>query len=281
MANIFKRLFKIGESEAHSALDKLEDPIKLTEQGIRDMKKDLDASLQSLAEIKAMAIRSKNESASNKNKAKDYEEKAMLILQKASTGGMDAAEADRLANEALIKKKECLEHLERTKIESQKLETSVSSLEANVKVLRSNISQWENELKTLKARSKVSKASERVNKQLANIDSSGTVALLEKMKDKVQQQEALAESYADMADANVSEDDEIDKALGMGYSTDASAQLGASDALLKLKAKMSGGASSSNAESTNSNPVADTNTGGGSSELDKMKEQLKKDSGDA
>jgi phage shock protein A len=37
--NVFKRLFKVGEAEAHSALDKLEDPIKMTEQGIRDLKK--------------------------------------------------------------------------------------------------------------------------------------------------------------------------------------------------------------------------------------------------
>ena len=59
--NIFKRLFKIGEAEAHSALDKLEDPIKMTEQGIRDMKSDLDKSLHALAEVKAMAIRSKND----------------------------------------------------------------------------------------------------------------------------------------------------------------------------------------------------------------------------
>ena len=40
--NFFKRLFKIGQAEAHSALDKLEDPIKLTEQGIRDLKQDLN-----------------------------------------------------------------------------------------------------------------------------------------------------------------------------------------------------------------------------------------------
>ena len=49
--NIFNRLFKIGQAEAHSAVDKLENPIKLTEQGIRDLKQQLDKSLQSLAEI--------------------------------------------------------------------------------------------------------------------------------------------------------------------------------------------------------------------------------------
>jgi phage shock protein A len=39
---IFSRLFNVGKAEAHAAIDKLEDPIKMTEQGIRDLKKDLD-----------------------------------------------------------------------------------------------------------------------------------------------------------------------------------------------------------------------------------------------
>ena len=36
---IFSRLFKVGQAEAHAMVDKLEDPIKITEQGIRDLKK--------------------------------------------------------------------------------------------------------------------------------------------------------------------------------------------------------------------------------------------------
>jgi phage shock protein A len=56
-----KRLFKIGQAEVHSAIDGIEDPIKMTEQGIRDMKQDLDKSLEALAQVKAMSIRAKNE----------------------------------------------------------------------------------------------------------------------------------------------------------------------------------------------------------------------------
>ena len=41
MAGIFQRLFKTGQAEAHSLVDKLEDPIKISEQAIRDLKKDL------------------------------------------------------------------------------------------------------------------------------------------------------------------------------------------------------------------------------------------------
>ena len=71
--SVFSRIFKIGQAEAHNIVDKLEDPIKLTEQGIRDLKKDLDESLKALAEVKAMSIRAKKESADAKNRAKSYE----------------------------------------------------------------------------------------------------------------------------------------------------------------------------------------------------------------
>jgi phage shock protein A len=211
--SIFKRLFKIGQAEAHSVVDKLEDPIKLTEQGIRDMKKDLDKSLQALAEVKAMEIRTRSDIKKHQDAAKDYEEKAMLILKKAGAGSIPADEADRLATEALRKKDENLSSFERSKVELQKFETSTSQLDTNVKKLRSNVSKWENELKTLKARVKVSTATAKLNKQLAQIDSTGTVSMLEKMKEKVDQEEALAESYGEIANESKSLDEELDKAL--------------------------------------------------------------------
>ena len=104
--NFFRRLFKIGEAEANSAIDKMEDPIKMTEQGIRDMKSDLDKSLEALAQVKAMAIRSKNDSEEFLAKSEDYQKKAMLILKKAQNGDITSSESDRLAKEALIKKEE-------------------------------------------------------------------------------------------------------------------------------------------------------------------------------
>lgn len=69
MFSFFKRLFRIGAAEAHSALDKLENPIKMTQQGIRDLKEDFDKSLKSLAEVKAIAIRTNREVETYKNNA--------------------------------------------------------------------------------------------------------------------------------------------------------------------------------------------------------------------
>jgi phage shock protein A len=38
MAGLFKRIFRVAQAEAHAAVDKLEDPVKMTEQGIRELK---------------------------------------------------------------------------------------------------------------------------------------------------------------------------------------------------------------------------------------------------
>ena len=106
MTGVFQRLFKIGQSQAHAALDSLEDPIRMTEQGLRDLKKDLQASMASLAEVKAIAIRLKKEAEDNKGRAAEYERKAMLLLQKMQKGELSQDEADRLALEVLKRKED-------------------------------------------------------------------------------------------------------------------------------------------------------------------------------
>lgn len=211
--NIFKRLFNVGKAEAHSAIDKMEDPIKMTEQGIRDMKTDLTQALEGLAQVKAMLIRSQNDKKQFETKTKDYQNKAMLILQKVQKSELSAEDGDRLAKEALVKKEENQGHVDRASVEIEKFSKSVSQLETNVNALRNNISKWENELKTLKARVKVSNATKNLNKQMAAIDSSSTVNMLEKMKEKVAQEEALADAYGDIANESKSVDEEIDKVL--------------------------------------------------------------------
>lgn len=234
MLRVFKRLFKVAEAEAHSAVDQLEDPIKMTEQGIRDLKKDLSNSLQSLAQVKAMTISIKREHEEKKQIAADYERKAMLLIEKSQKGQLDPTQADRLASEALSKKQAALTQATSLATNQQNQDQMVAQLEANVRKIKSQIAQWENELTTLRARAKVASSTKKINQQLAQIDSNSTVAMLEKMKNKVQEDEALAQSYGEMASVETSIDSEIDKALGAG----ASQTVEVSDSLAALKAKM-------------------------------------------
>ena len=229
--NIFRRLFKIGEAETNSAIDKMEDPIKMTEQGIRDMKLDLDKSLEALAQVKALAIRARNDQEEFQNKVDEYQNKAIIILKKANSKEMDAAEADRLAKQALVQKESAEQQVSRAREESVKFDNNVAQLQKNIQTIKANIGNWENELKTLKARVKVSNATKNLNKQMAELDSTGTVSMLERMKEKVAQEEALAEAYGDIAEASKSIDEEIDKAADTSKAK-------ADDELEKLKEQL-------------------------------------------
>ncbi len=96
--SVFQRLFKIGQSQAHSVVDKFEDPIRMSEQGIRDLKTDLQKAMTSLAEVKGMAVRTRRDADNKARLAADYERKAMLLLQKMQNGEIEQTEAERLAS---------------------------------------------------------------------------------------------------------------------------------------------------------------------------------------
>lgn len=230
--SIFKRIFKMSQSEAHAVIDKMENPIKMTEQGIRDLKKDLQQAMTSLAEVKGIAIRTRRDAENKKKLAADLERKAMMLLQKMQNGDLDAAEAERLATEALNKKEQIAGEAVRLSQEAERHEQMANQLQANVNKIKSTVSTYENDLVTLKARSKTATATKKINQQIAKIDSSSTIAMLEKMKNKVEEDESLAAAYGEMAAADKSVEDEINAALEGGSTATAS------QSLLELKNKM-------------------------------------------
>ncbi|WP_209388859.1 PspA/IM30 family protein [Chryseobacterium sp. RR2-3-20] len=226
--NIFKRLYAIGKAEVNSVLENFEDPIKLTEAGIADMKDQLTESVEALAQLKALSIRKKNEAEAESLSAKDYYAKAVLLIQKSEKGEVDAADSDRLAKEALKKQTEAQKNAELLRSETEKLQDECEKMQTNIHQLKSNISKWENELRTLEARVQVSEATKDINRKMTQIDSSSAVSMLEKLKERVVQQEAVSEAYSELAKTDKSVDEEIDSLVN-------NADTEAEKALQKLK----------------------------------------------
>jgi phage shock protein A len=230
--SIFQRIFKVAQSEAHATMDKFEDPIKMSEQGVRDLKKSLQASMVSLAQVKSLAISLQKQADDQKKMAADYERKAMLILQRLQGGEMEQAEAERLATAALSKKEETLQRAATLSGDQQAQQQMADQLQTKVEELKRQIGKFENEVITLRARARTASSMRKINQQLAGADASGTVAMLEKMKNKVQEEESLAEAYGQLSDVGGTIDDDIDKALALPSST------ASSDSLAELKKKM-------------------------------------------
>ncbi|MDH3604448.1 MAG: PspA/IM30 family protein, partial [Candidatus Tectomicrobia bacterium] len=194
--SIFQRLFKIGQAEGHNVINKLEDPIRMTEQGLRDLKSDLQSAMTGLAEVKGVAIRLTKEAEQDKRQASEYERKAMLMLQCAQAGHMDMAQAEDLATEALTMKDSASERAIRLFKDAEQQQRLASQLQEKIGQFKSTISTHENELITLRGRAKTAAATQKINQQLSQIDSSGTIALLERMKNKVEEDEALGRHTA-------------------------------------------------------------------------------------
>lgn len=232
MSSIFQRIFKVAQSEAHATMDKFEDPIKMSEQGVRDLKKSLQASMVSLAQVKSLAISLQKQADDQKKMAAGYERKAMLLLQRLKGGEMEQAEAERLATAALSKKEEALQRAATLSVDQQAQQQMADQLQTKVEELKRQIGKFENEVITLRARARTASSMRKINQQLAGADASGTVAMLEKMKSKVQEEESLAQAYGELSDVGGTIDEDIDKALALP-STTASA-----DSLAELKKKM-------------------------------------------
>jgi len=211
--NIFKRLFRIGQAEIHAAVDKMEDPVKMTEQGLRELRQDLADATEAYAQVKALAIRTENDQAHCLQESTTYAEKAILIMQKAQAGQVDMVKAEQLAREALSLRRRFYSESEELGLQVVALQQSSREMLRNTEILKENMEKWEKELRTLKAKAKVSKATEQVNKQLAQLDTNGTVAMLERMKAKVEDQEALSKAYGEIARDKNSLKDELNSIL--------------------------------------------------------------------
>ena len=156
----------------------------------------------------------------------------MLLLQRMEKGDLAKEEAERLAMEGLKRKEEVSQKAVRLLGEWESQDRSATQLQGTVEKLKTTVTKYENDLVTLKARARTAASTRKINEQLAKVDSSGTIAMLEKMKAKVEEDESLAQAYGSMAAVDTSIDDEISVALTKGT---AHPSVGA---LADLKAKM-------------------------------------------
>ena len=124
---------------AHSGMDKFEDPIKMSEQGVRDLKKNLQASMVSLAQVKSLAIRLQKETDDHKKRGADYERKAMLLLKRMQGGDMEGTETERLATQALSKKEEALQSAATASEQQQAQQRMADQLQTKVEELKRQI----------------------------------------------------------------------------------------------------------------------------------------------
>jgi phage shock protein A len=221
---IFGRLGTVFKSNINDLISKMEDPEKMLNQMIIDMKEQLvDAKKQVavvIADEKRLKMQADNESA----KAQEWEKKAMLAVR---------AGDDNLAREALGRKTEHdnLGAEYRKAWEQQKAQAD--QIREALRLMSKKIEEAERKKNLLIAKKKRAEAQKTIHTTMSGLTDSSAFDTFDRMAQKIEQQEAEAQATAELstASAEASLDEKFRKLeQEQGPAVD--------DALASLKAKM-------------------------------------------
>jgi len=226
--SIFDRLFRIGKAEANAAVDKLEDPAKMAEQILRELRANYQQAITGEAEIKALALQHRASELQNRNAADDWERKANELLDRVESKQLDEAKGNELAMKAAEAHQNALIQADQFAKMAEKEESAVAVMDAKIKQIKEQIAETESRAQLISSRAKTAEVTEKINKTLSNVDTDGLMATLNRMDQKATAAEFRSAAYAQIEDSTMSSEQEINKVLGTSS---------ASNALEAIKAK--------------------------------------------
>ncbi|MEC0235964.1 PspA/IM30 family protein [Paenibacillus kribbensis] len=198
--SIFKRLRDLTMSNINAIIDKAEDPVKMTDQYIRDMQEDLEDAEKAVAAQIAIEKRFKQQ----------YEEQAALV-KKREEQAHTAAKAQNvdLARRALEEKKTAEQKMNEFKAGYEQNKAAADNLRGKLDEMRRQLTEMKNKRETLVARYNAAKAQTEINKAMNGFSSDTATAGLKRMEEKMLQAEARAEASNEMSSKEKSLDEEF------------------------------------------------------------------------
>ena len=211
---LLDRIFRIGKSEANAVVDKMEDPSKMSDQIIRELRENYQQAIEGEAQIKAIALGHRSEESKSKTKAAEWEKKANDLLDMIDKGSLETEKGNELASKAAEEADNATKQANEFAGMAIKEEAALKVMDAKIKKIKDQISETENRAEMLKARAKTADVSEKINKTLSSVDTDGLMATLDRMDKKVTAQEFTAQAYAEIDDSTMSTSQEIDSIIG-------------------------------------------------------------------
>ncbi len=189
---LFSRLATLIRSNINELINKAEDPEKMLNQVLVDMKQQLVEAKKQVAVAIADEKRLKKQYEQEKAKVDDWERKAMLAVK---------AGNDDLARAALARKAEHEEMAKTLEAQWQAQKEAVDKLKQALRSLDAKIEEAKRKRNILVSRQKRAEAQRTINETLSNIQSTSAFDTFERMADRVTQLEAEAEASAELGGA--------------------------------------------------------------------------------
>lgn len=196
---IFNRLSNIARSKMNNAIDKVENPIELLDQKIRDMEESLNKAKMSSAQILGNVHEIEKKMKEAKDASNDFDEKVKLALNKGN---------EDLAKLALQKKLDEDKKYNSLKLSYDESYKKAQTIKKSLNDLEEELQKTRNYRDEAAARYSNAEASEKVNEILDNVQTKNNKINIDDIERKIEAKESYAEGLEDLKG-----DDNLDKAF--------------------------------------------------------------------
>jgi len=222
---LFDRLSSLIKANLNDAISKAEDPEKLLEQSILDMRSQLAKAKQQVAAAIADEKRLRDQADTEFKQAGEWEQRAMLAIQQ---------NRDDLARQALMRQQEHGEHAEALQRTWQTHSAETEKLKSLLRDLNDKIEEAKRKKNLLLARARRAEAQQRIQNTMSGFNDKGAFEAFARMEEKIEMNERRLTASAEIeeefsGDRLTSDFKRLEKASG---------GLSAESRLLELKQKM-------------------------------------------
>jgi phage shock protein A len=219
---IFDRLSTLIRSNINDLISSAENPEKMLNQLVLDMRSQLAKAKQQVAAAIADEKRLQAQVEQEKKLAEDWEKRAMLAVQEGR---------DDLAKQALVRHAEHLQNAAQLEETWRKHAAETENLKASLRSLNDKIEEAKRKKNILVARQRRAEAQRRIHETMSSISDKSAFETFERMTERIEQNERKALAAAELTEEL--EGDSLQKQFAqLEYRADADTQL------LALKQKM-------------------------------------------
>ena len=219
---IFDRLSTMIRSNINDLISRAENPEKMLNQLITDMKTQLAKAKQTVASAIADEKKLLADAESMKKQSEDWERRAMLAVQEGR---------DDLAKQALMRYNEALQGAQQLHETWAKHKAETENLKNSLRQLNDKIEEAKRKKNILVARARRAEAQQRIQETMSGMSDKSAFESFERMTEKIEDQERKAIASAELQE-EFSGDTLMQQFQSLEYKGSSDQQL------LELKAKM-------------------------------------------
>ncbi len=186
---IWDRFSTMLRSNINDLISKAENPEKMLNQLIIDMKSQLAKAKQQVASAIADEKKLEADAAALRKQAEDWERRAMLAVQEGR---------DDLAKQALLRYNEALQGAQQLHETWLKHKAETEQLKLSLRQLNDKIEEAKRKKNILVARAKRAEAQQRIQETLSGMSDKSAFESFERMAEKIEEQERKAIASAEL-----------------------------------------------------------------------------------